>query len=106
MEFALVIIALLAFLALAFWIRVKRLRKSAAGIVEKFRQHGAIRENRARTLAEMGFHSKPRYPFLVRDQQVEALSQLLRQGVICQAKPGSEDQEARFYLDEQKYPTL
>lgn len=106
MDFALVIIALLVLLALAFWVRVKRLHRSAAAIIEKFREHGVISERKAKTLTEMGLRSKPRYPFLARDQQVEALSQLLREGIIHQAKPESEGQEAKFYLDEQKCPAL
>ena len=104
MEFALIIVALLAFLALAFWIKRRRLRRVSLEIIERFREHGALKEGKAKTLEQVGLHSKPKHPFMMRDDQVEALSLLLRQGIICQAEQGEDTPEARFYFDEKKYP--
>ena len=104
MDFALIVVALLALLALAFWIRIRRLRQNTLEVIKKFREHGAVSEKKAKTLTEMGLHSKPKHPFLLRDEQVEALSQLLQKGIICQAKQKSSSEEPKFYFDEQKYP--
>jgi hypothetical protein len=111
MEFALVIVALLAIVVLAFWIKRRRLSRASLEIIERFRQHGALREGKAKTLEQMGLHSRPKHPFMMRDEQVEALSLLLQQGIICQVEQKgdteetAEVKEARFYLREEKYPT-
>ena len=106
MEFPLIIMALLALLVVAFWGRMRFIRRASAHIIERFREHGAIKKDRAKTLEEMNLRSKPKYPFLTRDNQVEALSLLLRQGIIQQVKQTGNVPEARFYLDEQKYDML
>ncbi|MCD6567273.1 MAG: hypothetical protein J7K94_00835 [Dehalococcoidia bacterium] len=106
METSAIIAALVLLLILAFWIRIKRLRKNVSEVLGKFRENGAIRENRAKPLADMGLRSKAKYAFLLRDGQVEALTQLMRQGIVCQAERDEESQELKFYLDEQKCPNL
>ena len=105
MEFALIIVALLALLALAFWIKKRRFRQVSLEIIKRFREHGAVKERKAKTLEELGLRSRPKYPLMIRDDRVEALSLLLRQGIICQARQEEDTQEVRFYLDEGKYPT-
>jgi len=106
METCAIIAALVVLLILAFWIRIRRLRKNIREVLEKFRENGAIRENKAKPLAYMGLRSKAKYTFLLRDGQVEALTQLIRQGVVCKAEQDEESQELKFYLDEQKCPSL
>ena len=106
METSAIIAALVVLLILAFWIRIKRLRKNVREVLEKFRENGAIRENKAKPLAYMGLRSKAKYAFLLRDGQVEALTQLIRQGIVCQAEQDEESQEVKFYLEEQIGPNV
>jgi hypothetical protein len=106
METSVIIAALIGLLVLAFWIRIKRLRENVRYIVEKFRENGAVSENKAKPLSYMGLRSKAKHAFLLRDGQVEALTQLIRQGIVCQATQNDENRELNFYLDEQKAPNL
>ena len=46
MEFTLIIVALLALLALAFWIKRRRLRRLSLEIIERFREPGALKERK------------------------------------------------------------
>jgi hypothetical protein len=104
MEFALVIVALVALLALAFWMKRRRLRRASLEIIECFREHRAVKEGKAKTLEEMGLRFKPKHPFMMRDDKVEALSLLLQQGIICPIAEEGESQEAKFFLNEGKCP--
>jgi len=104
METVLIVVALIGLMVLAFWIRTKRMRGHTEELIKRFRESGALRENKAKTLTEIGLHPKPKYYSLIRDQQVEALSQLLQKGIICQAPQKSDAEEARFYLDLGNYP--
>ena len=100
MQSVLIILIFIALLALAFFAKMRRLRRATTEIIESFRQHGAVREKRAMTLEQVGLHSKPKYPFLVRDPKVEALSQLLNRGLIIPvSREGNE--EVKYYLNEQ-----
>lgn len=105
MEFALVIVAFLALLASVFWIKRRKLRRLSLEIIECFREHGALKERKAKTLEEMGLCFRPKHSFIMRDDQVEALSLLLQQGIICPTRQDEDSQEARFFLNEEKYPT-
>mgnify|MGYP001059218210 CR=1 FL=1 len=104
MELAWIILTLVLLVALAFFVKGRQLGHASKSIIQRFRDHGAIKEQKAKALEEMGLHSRPKYGLLMRDSQVEALSQLLRQGIICQAEQKGDTQEARFYFDEKKYP--
>gem|GEM_PF-4618792 len=107
MELVFIIVALLALLALAFWIKARRLRRASLEIIKRFHEQGAVKEKKAKTLEEMGLRSKPKHPFGMRDNQVEALSHLLRQGVICSVEQGGDNpDEVKFYFDEVKYPIV
>ena len=104
MDLGLIILGLLALAVVAFLVKRWQLRRAGEGIIQRFREHGAVREGKAKTLEEMGLHSSPKHPFLMRDVQVEGLSQLLRGGLVCQAEQKEDTQETRYYLDEQKIP--
>ncbi len=96
-----IIIGMVALVALAFWIRTKQLHRAAVEIVERFREHGAINEKKAKTLEELDIRSKPKHAFVLRDNQVEALTQLLKRGIICPIEQEEKDAaKVRLYLDE------
>ena len=101
MESALVILVFLAFLPIAFFIKMKRLNRASTEIIERFREHGAVKEKRAKTLGDVGLRAKPRYPFLMRDPELDALSQLLQKGLIVKATEGQDPEQVRYYLNEQ-----
>ena len=106
MDFVVVVVVLIALVVLSFWIKAKRTRGHTEEIIKNFRQSGAVRENKAKTLTELGLNSKPKNFALMRDQQAEALSQLLQKGIISQAPQKSDDEEARFYFDTKNNPML
>lgn len=106
MDSILIIVGLIALMVLAFWVKTRRMRGHTEDIIKKFREYGAVRENKAKTLTELGLNSKPKNFSLMRDQQAEALSQLLQKGIISQAPQKSDAEEARFYLDTKNNPML
>ena len=106
MDSVLIIVLLIALVVVAFWVKTRRLRGHAEEITKRFRESGAVRENKAKTLTSLGLDSKRKSFSLMRDQQAEALSQLLQKGIISQAPQKSDDEEARFYLDTKNNPML
>ena len=115
MDSILIIVAMIGVLIIASWARVRQIHKASLETIERFREHGALKEKKAKTLEEMGLRSKPKYPLLIRDNHVEALSQLIRQGIICPAEQEgatcSVEQKRdtsgiRFYLNEEKSPLV
>lgn len=106
MDSVLIVLVLILLVVLAFWVKTRRLRGHAEEITKRFRESGAVRENKAKTLTELGLNPKPKSFSLMRDQQAEALSQLLQKGIISQAPQKSDDEEARYYLDTQNNPML
>ena len=101
MQTALIIVIFIALLGLAYYIKMRRLRRATLNIIEQFQQQSAVREKRARTLEQLGLQTKSKVSSFVRDPQVEALSQLMQRGIIIPVQDQQENAEVRYYLNEE-----